>query len=182
MGLLGELARRASLKPRRLVLPEGGDLRVVRAADRLSRGPLADVTLLGTHEEIKEARRKAEVPLLGVRAESPATPALVARAQKALAAARGDKLQAGDRDRLAHDPLFQAAALVRDGEADAFVAGAAHATADVLRAALWLLGTAEGVRTVSSYFAMLKDDAGHERVLFFADGGVVPDPTPAQLA
>jgi len=182
MSLLAELARRASLKPRRLVLPEGGDPRVVRAADRLSRGPLAEVTLLGTPDEVKEARRKADVPLLGVRVESPATPALVSRAEKALAAARGDKLGALDRERWSRDPLFQAAALVRDGEADAFVAGARHATADVMRAALWLLGTADGVRTVSSYFAMLHEEGGRERVLFFADGGVVPDPTPAQLA
>src|SRR5262245_60599096 len=131
MGLLAELARRASLRPRRIVLPEGGDVRVVRAADKLARGPLAEVTLIGTPEETKEARRKAEVPLIGVRVESPATPALVSRAQKALEAARGDKLSASDRDRYAKDSLFQAAALVRDGEADAFVAGAHHATADV---------------------------------------------------
>src|SRR5262249_34997353 len=153
-----------------------------RAADKLARGPLAEVTLIGTPEETKEARKKAEVPLLGVRVESPTTPALVSRAQSALAAARGDKLSSPDRDRLAKDPLFQAAALVPDGEADAFVAGARHVTADVLRAALWLLGTAEGVRTVSSYFAMLHEESGKERALFFADGGVVPDPTPAQLA
>ena len=182
MGLLAELQRRAALHPRRLVLPEGGDVRVVKAADKLSRGPLAEVTLLGTPEETKEARKKAEVPLLGVRVESPATGALVARAHSALEETRGDKLAPGERDRLAKDPLFQAAALVRDGEADAFVAGANHATADVLRAALWLLGTADGVRTVSSYFAMLHEEGGRERVLFFADGGVVPDPTPAQLA
>lgn len=182
MGLLAELQRRAQLKPRRLVLPEGGDVRVVKAADKLSRGPLAEVTLIGTPEETKEARKKAEVPLLGVRVESPGTPALVARARAGLQAARGDKLAPADHDRLAKDPLFQAAALVKDGEADAFVAGARHATADVLRAALWLLGTAEGVRTVSSYFAMLHEEGGKERVLFFADGGVVPDPTPAQLA
>src|SRR5689334_7976429 len=106
MGLLAELGRRAALKPRRLVLPEGGDPRVVRAADQLSRGPLAEVTLLGTPDEVKEARRKADVPLLGVRIASP-TPALVARADRALAAARGDKLGAAERERLSRDPLFR---------------------------------------------------------------------------
>ena len=45
---------------------------------------------------------------------------------------------------------------------------------DVLRAAIWLLGTAPGVSTVSSYFAMLKSEGPRERVLFFADGAVVP--------
>ncbi len=77
---------------------------------------------------------------------------------------------------------MQAACLVREGAADAFVAGATHATSDVLRAAIFLLGTAPGIRTVASYFAMVKEESGKERVLFFADGGVVPDPDPAQLA
>ncbi|MEP7027881.1 MAG: phosphate acyltransferase, partial [Candidatus Eisenbacteria bacterium] len=77
---------------------------------------------------------------------------------------------------------MQAAMLVGTGEADAFVAGAAHPTSDVLRAAIFLIGTAPGVRTVASYFAMVRQEGGKERVLFFADGGVVPDPDPAQLA
>jgi phosphate acetyltransferase len=128
------------------------------------------------------ARRKTEAALLGVRVESPTSAASIERTDAALRAARGDKLGAAEREKLARDPVFQAAALERDGEADAFVAGVAHATADVLRAALWLLGTAEGVRTVSSYFAMIHEEGGKERVLFFADCGVVPDPTPAQLA
>jgi len=182
MSLLQELGRRAALKPRRLVLPEGGDARVVQAAERLSRARQAEVTLIATPEELQAARRKTEATLLGVRVEAPTSKSLIERAEAALAAARGDKLGAAEREKLARDPVFQAAALERDGEADAFVAGVAHATADVMRAALWLLGTAEGVRTVSSYFAMIQESGGQERVLFFADCGVVPDPTPAQLA
>jgi len=182
MSFLEELARRAALKPRRLVLPEGGDPRVVRAAERLSRGRQAEVTLIAGAEELQAARRQSEAALLGVRVESPSAPALVERAERALRAARGDKLGAAECRELARNAVFQAAALERDGEADAFVAGVAHATADVLRAALWLLGTAEGVRTVSSYFAMIQESGGKERILFFADCGVVPDPTPAQLA
>ena len=103
--------------------------------------------------------------------------------RNALLAARGARLEAAQALVHAKATPMQAAALVRAGEADAFVAGATHATSDVLRAALWLLGTAPGTDTVSSYFAMVKDEgAGKERVLFFADCGVVPDPDPAQLA
>jgi phosphate acetyltransferase len=51
----------------------------------------------------------------------------------------------------------------------------------VLRAALWLIGLAPGVRTLSSFFLMVLGTPGHERTLVFADCGVVPEPTPAQL-
>ena len=57
--------------------------------------------------------------------------------------------------RLLHTPLFFADALVADGQADGCVAGAVHTTGDVLRAALWLVGPQEGVRTVSSSFYMV---------------------------
>ena len=77
------------------------------------------------------------------------------------------------------------AALVRNGVAHGSVAGASRTTGDVLRAALWLVGTAPGIGTVSSSFYMVvpsfRDTDGAE-VLTFTDGGVVPDPDALQLA
>ena len=81
-------------------------------------------------------------------------------------------------------PLQYAVGMVRDGLADACVAGAVHATADVLRAALALIGKAPGVTTISSAFYMVRGPAwgtGSD-VLTFTDCAVVPQPTAAQLA
>jgi phosphate acetyltransferase len=80
---------------------------------------------------------------------------------------------------LAAEPLHFGAALVALGEAEGCVAGAAVPTGDVVRAALWAIGTAPGVSLVSSSFYMVLQD---DTVLTFTDCAVVPEPTPGQLA
>jgi phosphate acetyltransferase len=182
VGLLDTLTRRAALAPRRLVLPEGEDPRIVRAAAELSARRLAHVTLLGDPAIVQAAARAAQASLVGVEIVNAKDGPLIERTRAALLAARGDRIDAARAAEEARRVTMQAACLVREGFADAFVAGATHATSDVLRAAIFLIGMARGVRTVASYFAMVKEEQGKERILFFADGGVVPDPDAAQLA
>jgi len=182
MGLLDTLARKAALEPRRLVLAEGEDSRIVRAAEAITQRGYAKVTLLGDPDKVRDVARAQHANLVGVTVLSNRDAGLFERTRAALLAARGDRIDAARAAEEAKRVTMQAAALVRAGEADAFVAGATHPTSDVLRAAIFLLGTAPGVRTVASYFAMVRKEGDRERVLFFADCGVVPDPDPAQLA
>jgi phosphate acetyltransferase len=177
------LTRRAALAAGTVALPEGEDPRIVAAAGELAQRRWARPILWGDAERVRSAARQAGASTTGLDVRSPKDGSLVARTERALRQSRGAKLSADEAKALAAQPIMQAACLVREGEASAFVAGAAHPTSDVLRAAIFLVGTAPGVRTVSSYFAMLKDEPGKpERVLFFADGAVVPDPDPSQLA
>ena len=182
--ILERIRRQARLRPRRLLLPEGGDERVVRAAERLARDRIAEVALLGERETVRSTARAAGAALTGVPVLESNEPTEIARTAAALRAARGDRIAASEVDTLARDPLFQAAARVREGLADCFVAGASRTTADVLRAALWLIGLAPGVQRVSSFFLMVVPAraGAEERVLLFADCGVVPDPDAKQLA
>ena len=149
-----ERARRAG---RRIVLPEGADPRVQEAARRLRADRLGVVEVLG--ETGRDPRRAACARLLCERRPD--------RFPTAAAAATA----------LEH-PLTFGACLVALGAADVMVGGAVYPSADTIRAALWAVGTAPGVATVSGAMYMIQGD----RVLTFADCAVVPDPTPPQLA
>jgi phosphate acetyltransferase len=174
---------RASAARRRLVFPESADARTLAAVAEIAHLGIAEPTLVldpaapKTHTAARETGLPVVDPTSDPRAE---------RVVSELVAARGHKGLTRDRAaQLARLPLYFADALVRWGDADGCVAGAAHTTAEVLRAALWLVGPAPGVRTVSSAFYMVMPPfrGGTDlEVLTFTDCAVVPYPTPSQLA
>jgi phosphate acetyltransferase len=151
---LYERARRAG---RRIVLPEGTDERVQQAAKRLEREGLGVVEVLG------RPLPASRIPDLvrHLRARRPDTFPTDAAAAAAL-----------------EHPLTFGAALVGSGRADVMVGGATFPSGDTIRAALWAVGTAPGITTVSGAFYMVRDDA----VLTFTDCAVVPEPSAEQLA
>jgi phosphate acetyltransferase len=170
MDVVLELREKARRLGKRIVLPESQDPRVVQAAgalaaERLCRPVLLERPGLGSVPAGVELLRPARDPRLEHFAA-----ALHERRRH-----RGLTLEQA-RARLA-EPLFFAGALVAAGDCDGSVAGSESTTADVLRAGLWTIGTARGIRTVSSSFLMILG----QRVLTYADCGVVPDPTSEQL-
>jgi len=176
---LESLHARAASQPRRILFPEATDPRTVQAVLRLAkRGSVQPVLVRRGDAPTGVVPSSGEIldPL-----HDPLTEQVVAH----LLARRGTKgLTREDAERLARDPLYFADSLVALGYADGCVAGAVHTTADVLRAAIWTIGTAPGVRTVSSSFYLLVPPfrSDEPEVLTYTDCAVVPDPTARQLA
>ena len=182
MSFLDSVHARARANPRRIVLPEGADERTLVAAARLARDGLAHPIVLGGPEIGAELQRLgADGVALVDPANDPRRPALARRLYERR---RAKGLAEDEAYRKSADPLYFGALLAGAGEVDGCVSGAINTTGDVLRAALWSVGPAEGIRTVSSSFYMVVPDfrgAGQE-VLTYSDAAVVPDPTAEQLA
>jgi phosphate acetyltransferase len=157
-----DLLARAAKRGARVVLCEGGDERVQAAAERLRRDGIVEPIVLGGG-----ALEPSKDPRLG-------------KIAKFLRERRPDRIRDGVHALdVAAEPLNFGATLVALGEADGCVAGAVYPTGDVVRAALWAIGTAPGVSLVSSAFYMV---TAEDVVLTFTDCAVVPEPTPGQLA
>jgi len=170
MDVVLELREKARRLDKRIVLPETADPRTVQAAATLAAEGLCRPVLV---ESSGMAGAPAGIEL--VRPESDPRRERFAAALLERRRHRGmDEAEA--RERIL-DPLVFAGMLVADGDCDGAVAGSQAATPDVIRAGLWTIGPAEGIRTVSSCFLMLLED----RSLTYADCGVVPDPTSDQL-
>jgi phosphate acetyltransferase len=166
MDLLGRLFDIARQRRRTIVLPEGDDERIVDAAQRLKNESLARPILLG-----------AKATLAGIETIDPRSDARLASYGAALSAAR-DSMTPAMATRLAAKPLYFGGMMVRQGDADAMVAGCANPTRRVIEAGLMSVGLAQGIALPSSCFLIV---AG-QRALIFADCAVNADPTADELA
>ncbi len=173
------ILEKARSEKKHIVLPEGNDERILRAADELLHGGIVNLTILGKVEEIKTLARHLGLDISAANLVDPDESSLreeFANEYARLRAHKGIGWQDAY-DRMS-DPSYFGTMLVYKGYADGMVSGATHTTAETIRPALEVIKTVPGVSLVSSTFLMCMPD----RVLAFADCAVNPDPNANQLA
>ena len=163
-----------------VVLPESGDERILRAAERLWRSDLARPILVGAEEPVRQRAAALGLDLAGCAVRDPSRDAAVGAYAAQLASTRA-KLSLAMAERSLRKPLYFGAAVVAAGEAAALVAGAANPTRRVIEAAAMAIGLAPGIATPSSFFLMIVPGEP-ARTFVFADCAINADPSAEELA
>ena len=174
-----QLQDRARNDRKRIVLPEGDDDRVLRAAGRLLAHRVAELTILGDEATVRARAAELGVDLDGAQVLNPRTSELCDQFAQQYAELRRKKGVTVEQAReIIHDVSYFGTMLVHNQMVDGMVSGAAHTTAHTVRPAFEIIKTQPGVNTVSSIFLMCLED----KVLAYGDCAIVPDPTSEQLA
>ncbi|MCX5204112.1 phosphate acetyltransferase [Streptomyces sp. NBC_00237] len=174
-----ELLEQARADRRRVVLPEGTEERVLRAADVLLRRDVCDLTLLGDVDVIRKKAADLGIDLASTQLIDPHTSELRQRFAERYAEMRAHK---GATVELAYDVVadvnYFGTLMVQEGLADGMVSGSVHSTAATIRPAFEIIKTKPDAKIVSSVFFMCLAD----KVLVYGDCAVNPDPNAVQLA
>jgi phosphate acetyltransferase len=174
-----ELIERAKSNKRHVVLPEGDDERVLRAAEILLRRRVVDLTILGNEDEVRNRAAAAGIDLDGAEIVDPLTSSHRDEfAQKYYEMRKHRGLTEDQALDAVTAPSYFGTLMVSTGAVDGMVSGAVHTTADTIRPAFEIIKAREGVSVVSSVFFMCLAD----RVLVYGDCAVNPNPEVPQLA
>ncbi|MFC9896915.1 phosphate acetyltransferase [Nocardia sp. NPDC127579] len=174
-----QLIERARADRKRIVLPEGTDDRILRAAGRVLQRKIADLVILGDEAAIRARAAELGVDIGDAQVLDPRTSGYLEEFAAEYTVLREHKGMTIERAReTMTDISYFGTMMVYKGIADGMVSGAAHTTAHTIRPSFEIIKTVPGVSTVSSVFLMCLSD----RVLAYGDCAVVPDPSSEQLA
>lgn len=179
MDVMAMMKEKAKSSMKRIVFPESGDERVLRACAKLVEEGTVTPLLIGDPQAVLKKAQGLGISLQGVQVVDPATdPNLSSYVQELVKLRQHKGMDQAKAVETLKDVKYFAAMMVRMGHADGCVTGATHPTAETIRPAVQVIGMQEGFKISSSYFLMVKG----EELLFYADSAFVVDPSPEELA
>ncbi len=186
MAFIDSIKERAKQDIKTIVLPETDDRRTLIAAAKIVKEGIANIVMVGKEEKIRDGAKWLEVDLDQIKVVDPENTDKLDEYVELLYQIRKEKNMTPEKARgiLLNDYLTFGVMMVKAKDADGMVAGACHATADVLRPSLQILKTAPGVKLVSGFFILDVPDCeyGADGTFLFADCGLNQDPTAEELA
>lgn len=184
MGFIDTIKEKARNNKKTIVLPETSDKRTIQAADKILKEDIANIVLIGKEEDIN--KMSSNYDLSKAKIIDPDNCEKLDDYVNLLYELRKNKGMTHEKARkiLTTDYLYFGAIMVKAGDVDGMVAGAIHASADVLRASLQILKTAPGTRLVSAFFIVVVPNCefGADGTFVFSDAGLNQDPNPEELA
>jgi len=180
MDFIEKIRNNAHQHVKKIVLAEGFDPRVLKAAEFLHKNRLVQPVLLGDPAELQKLAGENGVNLEGIEIQNPKTSDKLERyAQEFYELRKHKGITQEEARKTVENHLYFGAMMVRLGEVAGGVAGSIATTGDVLRAAIQVIGVAPGMKAVSSAFVMVLKDG---REFTFGDCAVIPNPDVEQLA
>lgn len=185
MKVMEGIYAKARAAQKTIVLPEGSDPRVVKAAQEIAAREIAKVVVVGKGDEVAKAAAEAGVDMASLTCIDPETsPKLQEYADLFCELRKKKGITPEQALETVKDPLYYGVMMVYTDEADGQVSGAIHSTADTVRPALQVLKCAADVSIVSSFFVMIVPDCeyGENGLFIYSDSGLVINPNAKELA
>ncbi len=185
MNFIDTIKERAKKELKTIILPETEDIRVLQAAEKVVKEGFANIILIGNEEKTLNLAKENNINIEGIKIVDPSTSEkyneyvdtfFELRKRKGFTFEQSQKVMLNN--------VYFGMMMVKNGDADGLVSGAAHSTADTLRPALQILKTAPDTKLVSAFFLMVVPDCeyGENGTFIFSDAGLNPNPTAEELS
>ena len=185
MSFIDQIKDRAKQEIKTIVLPEATDVRILEATQIINTEGYAKVILVGNEDEVRQMAKEKGIDIGETQIINPAKSENINEYAQILYELRKAKGMTEEQaQQLVLDPVYYGMIMVKQGEADGLVSGAAHSTSDTLRPALQILKTAPGTKLVSAFFVMVVPDCeyGANGTFVFADSGLNEEPNSEALS